>query len=96
MKEERKHKPPEGATIEFMVGELWSDMKDSADKFDEFKADFDKCMYKGNGRPPVMDRLKQLERLAWFFSAVSAVYVLGHIQEIVDVVKSWISKLLGA
>jgi hypothetical protein len=95
MTEERKHKPPDGATVEFMVSELWSDMKDSQEKFDLFKKDFDKCMYVGNGKPSIMDRLKQLERLAWFFSLVSAVYVLGHLQEVVNFVTSLVRKVAG-
>jgi hypothetical protein len=89
MADERKNKPPEGATAEFMLGELWSDMKD-------LKEDFNKCLYVGNGKPPVMDRLKQLERLAVFFSFISGLYVLGHIQETVDWLKVAVSKLLGS
>jgi hypothetical protein len=85
MAEERKYKPPEGATAEFMLTELWSDMKDIRE-----------CMYVGNGHPAVMERLKQLERLAWFFSIISGLYVLGHIQETVDWLKVAIAKLFGA
>jgi hypothetical protein len=95
MAEERKHKPPEGATLEFMVGELWSDMKDSKDQLDSFRNEFNKSMYIGNGKPCFTDRLKQLERLAWFFSFISAFYILGHIQEVVDYVVPLIKKLVG-
>ncbi len=79
VKPKPKFAPPEGTTTEFMIGELWSDMKE----IKEF-------LFVGNGHPSLKSRIEKIEGAAVVFGIVAAIYCLTHIQEVVASFGKWI------
>ncbi len=70
-----KHEPPVDATLDWLVKDMWSDMKELV---------------------KVEGRVKTLEGIVYVVGGIIAgMYIVGHIQEVIDFVIPIIKKAVG-